>query len=258
MSCSILNPKRLAVALLLAWLVLNGALLRAAELNVFAAASLTDVLQQLATNYEKASGDHLVFNFGASSVLARQIIEGAPADVFFSADEAKMDDLQKQGLILPDTRKSRLSNRLVIVVARDGAPAVHSPADLAGPAVKRVALADPQTVPAGIYSRQYLEQLNLWNAVEPKVIATDNVRAALAAVESGNVEAGMVYKTDAAISRKVRIVFEVPAGDGPKISYPMAVIKDSRQPKAARQFLEYLDSDAAGRVFEMNGFILLK
>jgi molybdate transport system substrate-binding protein len=253
-----MNTKRLAAALLLTWLTLHGALLRAAELNVYAAASLSDVLRQIATNYEKTSGDHLVFNFGASSVLARQIIEGAPADVFFSADEAKMDDLQSKGLILAGTRKSRLSNQLVIVVARDAPAAVHSPADLAGPAVKRIALADPQTVPAGIYSRQYLEKLNLWSAVQPKVISTDNVRAALAAVESGNVEAGMVYKTDAAISRKVQVVFEVPAGDGPKISYPMAVVKDSPQPQAARQFLDYLDSDAAGRVFETNGFILLK
>jgi molybdate transport system substrate-binding protein len=258
MNFSILNTKRLAAILFVAWLALHASLLRAADLNVYAAASLSDVLRQIATNYEKTSGDHLVFNFGGSSVLARQIIEGAPADVFFSADEAKMDGLQKRSLLLPDTRKSRLSNRLVIVVANDAPSTIHSPADLASPAVKRVALADPETVPAGIYSRKYLEKLKLWSAIQPKVISTDNVRAALAAVESGNVEAGMVYKTDAAISHRVRIAFEVPAGDGPEISYPMAVLKDSPQPRAAREFLDYLASDEAGRVFEANGFILLK
>ncbi len=122
----------------------------------------------------------------------------------------------------------------------------------------RRALADPQAVPAGIYAKEYLEKLKLWTAVEPKVIPTENVRAALAAVESGNVDAGIVYKTDAAISQKVKVAFEVPVGEGPKISYPMALMKDSPQPEAARLFLKYLDSDAAAKVFEANGFVVLK
>jgi molybdate transport system substrate-binding protein len=168
MHISNMKIKRLVAGFLLVWLVLNGALLRAAEINVYAAASLSDVMREIGTNYEQASGDKLVFNFGGSSLLARQIEQGAPADIFFSADEAKMDGLQKQGLILPDTRKDRLSNQLVIVTARDGGAAVQSPADLAGPAVKRVALADPKAVPAGIYAREYLEKLKLWPAVEPK------------------------------------------------------------------------------------------
>jgi molybdate transport system substrate-binding protein len=250
--------KRLAACLLMVWLAFGGTLLRAAEINVYAAASLSDAMRQIGADYEKSSGDKIVFNFGASSFLARQISEGAPADIFFSADEAKMDDLQKKGLILSETRKSRLSNQLVIVTASDGGVAVQSPADLAGPAVKRVALADPKAVPAGIYAKEYLQKLKLWESVEPKVVPTENVRAALAAVESGNVEAGIVYKTDAAISKKVRIAYEVPVGEGPKISYPMAIIKDSHQPQAAAQFLKYLDSDAAGKVFETNGFIVLK
>lgn len=244
--------------LLLACMACSRALLHAAEINVYAAASLSDVMRQIATEYEKASGDKLVFNFGASSFLARQIQEGAPADIFFSADEAKMDDLQKRGLVVPETRKRRLSNQLVIVTARDGVPPINSPADLAGPMVKRVALADPKAVPAGIYAKEYLEKLKLWSSVEPKVVPTENVRGALAAVESGNVEAGIVYKTDAAISRKVKVAYAVPPADGPKISYPMALIKDSHQPQAAAAFLKYLDSDAAAKVFEANGFIILK
>jgi len=258
MNFPMMTTRRLLLSLLLMWLAFSAVLLRAAEINVYAAASLSDVLQEIGTNYEQASGDKLVFNFGGSSFLARQIVEGAPADIFFSADEAKMDGLQKQGLILSETRKSRLSNQLVIVTAIDGAPAIQSAADLAGPAVKRIALADPKAVPAGIYAKEYLQKLKLWQDVEPKVVPTENVRAALAAVESGNVEAGIVYKTDAAISRKVKIAYAVPVADGPKISYPMAIVKGARQPQAAAQFLKYLDSDAAGKVFEANGFIVLK
>lgn len=253
-----MKNKRLTTALFLVLMAFGAFLSRAAEINVYAAASLSDAMKQIAADYEKSSGDKIVFNFGASSFLARQISEGAPADIFFSADEAKMDDLQKKGLISPDTRKSRLSNQLVIVTASDNGAAVHSPADLASPAVKRVALADPKVVPAGIYAKEYLQKLKLWESVEPKVVPTENVRAALAAMESGNVEAGIVYKTDAAISKKVKVTYEVPIADGPKISYPMAIVKDSHQPQGAAQFLKYLDSDAAGKVFETNGFIVLK
>ena len=230
----------------------------AAEISVFAAASLTDSLKKIATTYEKQSGDKIIFNFGASSLLARQIEEGAPADVFFSADEAKMDALERKGLIIGETRKSRLSNTLVIVVAIDSVLKIISPEDLTTPAIKRIVLADPRTVPAGIYAKAYLEKRKLWAAVEGKVVPTDNVRAALAAVELGNVEAGMVYKTDAAISRKVKVACEIPASEGPTISYPIAVLKESRNAGAARKFVQYLNSPDATRVFQTYGFIVLK
>ena len=249
--------KTLLQTALFATLLLATPAVRAATITVFAAASLSDSLKEIAADYEKQTGDKVLFNLGASSTLARQIQEGAPADIFFSADEARMDALQRRGLILKDTRKRRLSNTLVIVVAADSAIAVHSPRDHAGDAVKRIALADPATVPAGIYAKSCLEKLNLWSAVAPKVVPTDNVRAALAAVESGNVEAGMVYKTDAAISKKVRVAYEVPAGDAPEIRYPVAVLKDSNDPEAAKRFLRHLDSEAAGRVFRKFGFIVL-
>jgi len=230
---------------------------QAAQVTVFAAASLSDALKEIGVAYEKETGVKVAFNFGASSLLARQIEEGAPADLFFSADEAKMDGLEKKGLIVAGTRKSKLSNALVIVVAADSPLKIESAQDLAKPAVKRVALAEPKTVPAGIYAKAYLENLKLWTAVEPKVVPTDNVRGALAAVESGNVEAGMVYKTDAAISKKVRVAYEVPAKEAPKISYPMAVVKESKQVEVARKFLKDLDSDAAARVFKKYGFVVL-
>jgi len=231
---------------------------RAASVHVFAAASLTESLKEIAAAYEKQSGDRIIFNFGASSFLARQIEEGAPADIFFSADEAHMDSLEKKAMIAQETRRSRLSNSLVIVVMADSPLPISSAKDLAEPNVKRLALADPKTVPAGIYAKQYLEKQGLWNAVAPRVVPTDNVRAALAAVESGNVEAGMVYKTDAGISKKVRIACHVPPAEGPAISYPMALVKEAKQPEAARRFHNHLDSQEAGRIFEKFGFIIRK
>jgi molybdate transport system substrate-binding protein len=230
----------------------------AAEVRVFAAASLTDSMKEVATAYEKESGDKVVFNFGASSMLARQIEEGAPADIFFSADEAKMDGLESKGLIEKGTRKNRLSNSLVIVVATENGAAVRSPKDLASANVKRVALGDPRAVPIGVYAREYLEKLKLWEAVRPKVVATENVRAALAAVEAGNADASIVYKTDAAISKKVKVAFEVPVEEGPKIRYPMAMVKDAKAPQAAKKFFEHLSSDEAGKVFKKYGFIVIE
>jgi molybdate transport system substrate-binding protein len=230
--------------------------LRAAEVTVFAAASLTDSLKHIATTYEKASGDKIIFNFGASSMLARQIEAGAPADIFFSADEAQMNSLAKQSLIDPATRKDRLGNVLVVVVPVDSSLTIQSASDLTNAGVKQIALADPQAVPAGVYARTWLEKLRLWPAVQPKVIPTENVRAALAAVASGNVDAGMVYKTDAAISKKVRIACEVPTADGPDIRYPMALVKSSPQPEAAKKFLDCLSSKEAGQVFMQYGFLL--
>ncbi len=233
----------------------SGAEVRSASITVFAAASLTDSLKVIAADFEKQTGDKVYFNFGASSMLARQIEEGAPADIFFSADEARMDGLEKKGLLAKDTRTSRLSNLLVIVVATEAGAAIASPKDLATAKVKRLALAEPRTVPAGLYAKAYLQQQNLWAAVEAKVIPTENVRAALAAVAAGNVAAGIVYKTDAASSKQVKVAYEVPAQDGPAISYPVALLKDAKQLDAARRFLKHLATGEATRVFEKFGFI---
>lgn len=252
------NMKTRIVSIAVFLALISAPLLRAATLTVSAAASLTDILKAAATAYEKQSGDKIAFNFGASSLLERQIEEGAPADIFFSADEAKMDRLAEKDLILKNTRKSRLSNALVIVVSKDSDLKITSAADLAKPVVRRIALADPKAVPAGVYAKEFLQRENLWDKVEPKIVPVDNVRAALAAVESGNIDVGMVYKTDAAISKKVKIVYEVPATNGPKISYPIAVIKNSKQVESAKKFVDYLDSDDAAKLFESYGFIVLK
>jgi molybdate transport system substrate-binding protein len=230
---------------------------RAAELSVFAAASLTDALEEIAAEYEKAGGDRIVLNLGASSTLARQIQEGAPADLFLSADEEKMDGLAKRKLLLPGTRKSVLSNTLVVVVPDDSRLKIAGVKDLAGPGVRALALAEPQTVPAGIYAREYLVQQGVWSQVVGRVVPTENVRAALAAVESGNADAGIVFRTDARISKRVRIAWEVPRAEGPAISYPFAVLAGSERKEAARRFLAWLQSPPALAVFRKHGFLIL-
>ncbi len=239
-------------ALLLAFFIARS--MSAANLNVFAAASLTDSLKEIAAAYEKESGDKLIFNFGASSILARQIEEGAPADIFFSADELKMDALEKKDLLLTGTRRKLLGNALVIVVASDNRASITSAEDLRK--MKRLALAEPKAVPAGIYAKEFLTKKGLWTELETKIVPTDNVRAALAAVESGNVDAGIVYKTDAAISKRVKIVFQVPVKDSPDISYPVAVLKESRTPEAAKRFVRHLASDKAAKTFSSFGFLV--
>ena len=226
-----------------------------AEVNVYAAASLTDVLKEIAAIYEKQSSDKIVFNFGASSILARQIIERAPADIFFSADEAKIDILQIGGLIVNDTRRDMLSNSLVIVVPNDSKLAIASPNDLLTK-TQKIAIAEPRAVPAGIYTKEYLSGLGVWEKLKPKMVPTENVRAALAAVESGNVDAGFVYKTDADISKKVKIAFSVPIEKGPAIRYPVAIVKESKNRLGAENFLRYLQSDNARKLFERYGFIV--
>jgi len=236
--------------------IFAGMSLHAVTVTVFAAASLTDSLKQIAADYEKTSGDIVVFNFAASGTLARQIAAGAPADIFFAADESKADALEKKGLLASGTRKSLLGNTLVIVTTPD-AVMVYSPADLTNAAIQHIALGDVKTVPAGTYAKAYLEKIGVWPAVETKIVPCESVRAVLAAVESGNVDAGFVYKTDAAISKKVKVAYEVPAADAPKISYPLALLKDAPQPDAAKKFIGYLDADAATTVFKQFGFIVL-
>ena len=223
---------------------------------VFAAASLTDALKEIAASWEIAGGESVVFNFAASSLLARQIREGAPADLFLSADEAQMDGLERAGLVVPGTRRSVLSNTLVAVVPKDSALRIASARDLAGPGVERIALAEPTSVPVGVYSKKFFERVGIWDALAPKVVPTENARATLAAVESGNVDAGIVYRTDAAISKHVRIAFEIPAAMGPAISYPFALVKGAPRETEARRFLAYLGSPAAHAVFVRYGFLV--
>ena len=227
----------------------------AAEITVFAAASLTDSLKEIGAAYEKATGDKVRFNFAASNVLAMQIQAGAPADIFFSADGVRMDALDVAGLIEKDTRIILLENTLVIITATNGIR-ISRPEDIGQASVKRISIGDTRAVPAGIYAKSWLETAGLWKSVESRIVPAENVRAAMAVVEAGNAEAGIVYKTDAAISKKVTVALEIPAAQSPKITYPAAVVRGSRNPVAARAFLTHLAGKSAAATFAKFGFQL--
>jgi molybdate transport system substrate-binding protein len=237
------------------FLLMSLSPVKAEEIEVFAAASLTDALKEIAATYEKTSGDKIIFNFAASNTLDMQINSGAPADLFFSADEAKMDDLEKQGLVTKGTRKDLLSNSLVIVVPADSSLKLTSGTQLADPKIQKIALGQPQSVPAGIYAKEYLQKIGIWAQVEARIIPTESVRAALAAVETGNVDAGIVYKTDALHSKKVKVAYAVPLAEGPAISYPAALLQDSKHAASAKKFLDYLGKGSSLKIFEKYGFI---
>jgi molybdate transport system substrate-binding protein len=226
---------------------------RADEVSLFAAASLTDALAAAAKGFEAASGHRVSFNFGGSNDLARQIRAGAPADLFFSADLAQMLALEKDGRVSPVDRIDVLSNALVVVVPADSKAKVASAADLRRFA--RIALASPEAVPAGVYAKQYLQAESAWEAVKDKVVPTLDVRAALAAVEAGHADAGVVYRTDAAPSKRVRVAFEVPRGRGPRIVYPLSLVQGAKP--AAAQLRDYLVSDTARSVYEKHGFVVI-
>jgi molybdate transport system substrate-binding protein len=245
---------RVEIAWIVAAVLASAGPVAAEDVTVYAASSLTDALQDVARGFEAQTGHKVVFNVGASNDLARQIKAGAPADVFFSADKAQMDGLEASGLVRASDRADVLSNVLVIVVPVSAAARMSGPADLL--TAKRLALADPQAVPAGVYARSWLESIGLWDKLKDRVVPTLNVRAALSAVESENVDAGIVYRTDAAISKRTKVAFEVPREQGPPIVYPLAPLAASRS-RATADLVRYLTSPAARAVYERHGFVVL-
>ncbi len=221
---------------------------------VSAAISLKDALDELGRTYEQSHpGTKIVFNYAGSGTLQHQIEQGAPVDIFFSAAETQMDALQSQGLIAADTRRTVVSNELVLIVPA-GSGTVRSFQDLARPDVKIIALGEPGTVPAGMYARQTLEHLGLASVTEKKAVYAKDVRQVLAYVETGNADAGIVYRTDARISSRVRIAATAPAASHQPILYPAAIVKDSANPAVAREFLEFLGGPEARAVFATYGF----
>jgi molybdate transport system substrate-binding protein len=246
----------LAVALLLAACGRGGeARPEDAPINVSAAVSLSNVLETVAADYERATGRRVTLNLGPSNVLARQILEGARVDLFVSADAAQLDLVQRAGRVAQTGRVDLLANQLAVVAAADG-PVVDEPRDLLAEGIRRIAIGDPVAVPAGVYARQYLERLNLWSALEGRLVPVGSVRAALAAVDTGAADAAFVYRTDAAVARRARLAFVVPPGQGPDIRYPAAVIA-GRNDAAARAFLAWLQGPAATAAFEKAGFVPL-
>ncbi len=222
---------------------------RGQEILVFAAASLTESLQEIGKSFEAQTKVTVRFSFGASSDLARQIEAGAPADVFFSADTAKMDTLERAGLVRKEDRREFLSNQLVVVVPADSRLEISAPKDLVK--LSRLAIADPEAVPAGIYAKRWLESAGLWKEIGRYVVPSLDVRSTLAAVESGAVPAGIVYRTDAAITHRVRIAYAVESG--PEIVYSVAPLVRSKS-GAAAVFVRFLEAQASRAVFLRRGF----
>jgi molybdate transport system substrate-binding protein len=223
--------------------------------RIFAAASLTDALGEVVTSFEQARpGVKVTYQFGGSSDLARQILAGAPADLFFSADTRQMDRVSRAGLV--ERESNVLSNQLVIVRHRSQSHTVKIDGPKALEQFDRIALADPEAVPAGVYARQYLESEGLWPRLRLKVVPTLDVRGALAAVASGNVDVGFVYRTDTSLEPRVEIVYAIPREAGPTITYRLGLLQGAGD--AARSLFEYIRSDAARVVFERIGFVFLR
>lgn len=229
------------------------------EITVSAAASLKDVLLEIQKNYEfKHPTVKINYNLGASGALQKQIEEGAPVDIFISAATKQMNDLEKKNLIITETKKNLVENQLVLIVPKDSTLPINSFADLNQDAIHKFALGAPESVPAGQYTQQVLQHFNLLDQLMVKAILAKDVRTVLTYVETGNVEVGTVYKTDAAISSKVRIVAIAPATSHDPILYPMAILTASKQSKIAQDFATYLAGPEAGSVFEKYGFTPIK
>ncbi len=248
------SPFAAAVAALVA-AGCGGSARQAVEpLHVSAAVSLTEALQKVASRWMQG-GHQVTLNFAASNVLARQVVEGAPTDVFLSADEAQMDRLVQAGAVDPDDRLDLLSNQLVVITPAGRTLPGDLPAVLASTRVKRVAIGDPQGVPAGVYAKQWLIEAGLWREVEPKIVPAVSVRAALAAVEAANADAGIVYRTDIVRHDAVTRAYAVPIDEGPRIVYPVAIVKRTRNRPAAQAFLTFLQSREATAIFRDEGFV---
>ena len=223
-------------------------------LLVSAAVSLSTVLEELGARYTRETGARVRFNLAGSNVLARQIVEGAAVDVFVSADEAQMRVVEDAGLIAAGTKVVLLTNQLAVVVRPGWTRALKGLTDLGAEDVRRLAIGDPAAVPAGVYARQALERTGMWAVLQPRLMPSVSVRAALAAVDEGNADAAIVYRTDLAAARHARLAFVVPPGDAPPIAYPAAVITRGPHPAAARTWLAWLRGQTARATFARHGF----
>lgn len=224
------------------------------EIYVSAAASLRDALTEIQKNYQqKNSNIKLIYNFGGSGSLQRQIEQGAPADIFFSAGKSQMDALEKENLLVKATRKDLVGNVLVLVVPKAQSK-VANLQDLTKTDVVKVGIGSPDSVPAGKYAQEAMNSLHLWNDVKPKLVFTEDVSQVLRYVETGNVDAGVVYQSDAQSSDKVKVVTSFPANSHSPIVYPAAVLNTSKNQKEANDFFNYLTSPEAQKVFEKYGF----
>ncbi|MCJ8237658.1 molybdate ABC transporter substrate-binding protein [Peteryoungia algae] len=251
------------LALMMLTLCLSGAIVSGARaeepVTVFAAASLKESLEEISEAWRSDTGEDIRFSFAASSALARQIEQGAPADIFLSADLRWMDYLDEAGMIRTDTRMDLLGNQIVLVAPRDAtittkiAPDFPLAALLGG---GRLAMANVAAVPAGTYGKAALESLGLWDSLKDRIAQAENVRAALLLVSRGEAPLGIVYETDAKVDPGVRILDRFPEESHPAIVYPAALTTDGQNPRAA-DFLAYLQGSDARAIFTAAGFTVL-
>jgi molybdate transport system substrate-binding protein len=224
-------------------------------LLVAAAASLQTVLQAIDPLYRQAHPNHsLTYNFAASGALQRQIEQGAPVDIFISAALSQMDALQEQELLEPDSRINLLTNRLVLVIPKNSATRPTEFEQLTQPDVQRIAMGEPRSVPAGQYAEQVLRNLGILDQVQAKLVLGNNVTSVLTAVETGDVDAGLVYSTDAQRSDKIEVVAIADSALHSPILYPAAIARASQGKAAAAQYLEFLQRDGAVHLFKQAGF----
>ncbi|GIM27776.1 molybdate ABC transporter substrate-binding protein [Clostridium polyendosporum] len=227
-------------------------------LTVSAAASLKDSMEEIKKIYASEKPNvSITYNFGASGSLQQQIEQGAPADIFISAATKQMKALQEKGLIINETKKDLLENKVVLITSKDKSD-IKDFTDLANEKVKKVALGEPKSVPVGQYSQEVLTKLNILEKVQSKAVFAKDVKEVLTWVETGNVDAGIVYETDAKVSQKVNIVAPAPDNSHSPIIYPAAAIKASKNVDEAKEFINFLSSDKAKEAFEKYGFHVIK
>lgn len=226
------------------------------QLTISAAASLKDAMEEIKPLYsQQKSNIGLTYNYGASGSLQRQIEQGAPVDTFISAATKQMDALQQKGLLLDGTRKNLLKNQ-VVLIEPEKATTIKDFKDLTSNTVKKIALGEPKSVPAGQYAQEVLTSLKISDQVKSKVVYANDVRQVLNYVETGNTDAGIVYLSDAKSSNKVKIVATAPENSHSPVVYPIAVLKSSKNADAAKDFVQFLFSDRAKTVFEKWGFTM--
>ena len=227
------------------------------ELIISAAASLTDVTKELTDAYAKTAPNvKLTFTYGASGALQTQIEEGAPSDIFLSAAQKQMDALEEKGLLLDGTRRDLLVNQVVLITPKGSGKDIKAFDDASTDKVEKIALGEPKSVPVGQYSEEIFTYLKTLDAVKAKAVYGSDVRQVLTWVESGDVDCGVVYATDAATSDNVEVVAQAPEGSHKPVVYPAAVLKSSKSADAAKAFLDYLSGDEAKAIFEKYGFAM--
>lgn len=227
------------------------------ELTISAAASLKGAMEEIKRAYlNEKPGVTITYNFGSSGSLQRQIELGGEVDVFVSAATKQMDALENKSLIIEDTRKDFLENKIVLVVPENSMEVIDFK-DLLTDKVKKVGLGEPRSVPVGQYAEEVLTKLDILDSIKPKAVYGKDVKEVLTWVETGNADAAMVYETDAKVSDKVKLVARAPEGSHKSIFYPAAVIKSSKNIDAAKDYIDFLYSSKAKPIFEKHGFVFL-